>query len=175
VLTAVLSSLNAGLYSTGRILHSMAISGSAPSALAKMNKNGVPFVGIAVTAVVTVIGVVLNAFVPSAAFEIALNLSALGIITAWGVIVLCQLKLWYLARRGEIERPDFRMFGAPYTGILTLAFLLGVLVLMAFDYPVGTMTIASLLIIIPVLIMGWYLMRDRIHRLAAERAINGGT
>jgi L-asparagine permease len=67
------------------------------------------------------------------------------------------------------------MFGAPYTGILTLAFLLGVLVLMAFDYPVGTMTIASLLIIIPVLIMGWYLMRDRIHRLAAERAINGGT
>jgi L-asparagine permease len=46
---------------------------------------------------------------------------------------------------------------------------------MAFDYPVGTMTIASLLIIIPVLIMGWYLMRDRIHRLAAERAINGGT
>jgi L-asparagine permease len=115
-----------------------------------MNKNGVPFVGIAVTAVVTVIGVVLNAFVPSAAFEIALNLSALGIITAWGVIVLCQLKLWYLARRGEIERPDFRMFGAPYTGILTLAFLLGVLVLMAFDYPVGTMTIASLLITVSI-------------------------
>ncbi len=175
VLTAVLSSLNAGLYSTGRILHSMAVSGSAPSALAKMNKNGVPFIGIAVTAVVTVIGVILNALVPSDAFEIALNLSALGIITAWGVIVLCQLKLWYMARRGEITRPDFKMFGAPYTGILTLAFLLGVLVLMAFDYPVGTMTIASLLIIIPVLIIGWYLMRDRIHRLAQERAIDAGT
>nr|WP_183653479.1 amino acid permease [Brucella daejeonensis] len=171
VLTAVLSSLNAGLYSTGRILHSMATSGSAPACLAKMNKNGVPFVGIAVTAVVTVIGVVLNAIMPSAAFEIALNLSALGIITAWGVIVLCQLKLWYLARRGEMERPAFRMFGAPYTGILTLAFLLGVLVLMAFDYPVGTWTIASLLIIIPALILGWYLMRERIYRLAGERAV----
>lgn len=175
VLTAVLSSLNAGLYSTGRILHSMAVSGSAPSALAKMNKNGVPFIGIAVTAVVTVIGVILNALVPSDAFEIALNLSALGIITAWGVIVLCQLKLWYMARRGEITRPDFKMFGAPYTGILTLAFLLGVLVLMVFDYPVGTVTIASLLIIIPVLIIGWYLMRDRIHRLAAERAVDAGS
>lgn len=171
VLTAVLSSLNAGLYSTGRILHSMAISGSAPACLAKMNKNGVPFVGIAVTAVVTVIGVVLNAIMPSAAFEIALNLSALGIITAWGVIVLCQLKLWYLARRGEMERPAFRMFGAPYTGILTLAFLLGVLVLMAFDYPIGTWTIASLLVIIPALIAGWYLMRNRIYRLAGERAV----
>jgi len=170
VLTAVLSSLNAGLYSTGRILHSMAVSGSAPAGLARMNKAGVPYVGIAVTAAVTVIGVVLNAVVPAAAFEIALNLSALGIISAWAVIVLCQLKLWQLARRGELARPEFRMFGAPYTGILTLAFLLAVLALMAFDYPVGTWTIASLALIAPVLVAGWYLLRGRIHRLAAERA-----
>ncbi|TDX85233.1 asparagine:proton symporter (AAT family) [Neorhizobium sp. R1-B] len=171
VLTAVLSSLNAGLYSTGRILHSMAVSGSAPAALATMNKAGVPYGGIAVTAVVTVIGVALNAIIPAAAFEIALNLSALGIICAWGVIVLCQLKLWHLSRRGELVRPDFRMFGAPYTGILTLLFLFGVLVLMAFDYPVGTWTIASLALIAPALAIGWYLLRDRINRLAAERTL----
>jgi L-asparagine permease len=170
VLTAVLSSLNAGLYSTGRILHSMAVSGSAPAALAKMNKSGVPYGGIAVTAVVTAIGVALNAVVPAAAFEIALNLASLGIITAWGVIILCQLKLWYLARKGEIARPEFRMFGAPYTGILTLFFLLGVLVLMAADYPVGSYTIGSLIIIVPALVIGWYGLRDRIYRLAAERA-----
>ena len=115
-------------------------------------------------------GVALNAVVPAAAFEIALNLSALGIICAWAVIVLCQLKLWQLSQRGELVRPDFRMFGAPYTGILTLVFLFGVLVLMAFDYPVGSWTIASLLIIIPALVIGWYLLRDRIYRLAAERA-----
>ncbi|KJF67574.1 MULTISPECIES: amino acid permease [Rhizobium] len=174
VLTAVLSSLNAGLYSTGRILHSMAVSGSAPAALAKMNKAGVPYGGIAVTAAVTVLGVALNAVVPAAAFEIALNLSALGIICAWAVIVLCQLKLWHLSRRGELVRPDFRMFGAPYTGILTLVFLFGVLVLMAFDYPVGSWTIASLLIIIPALVIGWYLLRDRIHRLADERVAGAG-
>ncbi len=169
VLTAVLSSLNAGLYSTGRILHSMAVSGSAPAALAKMNKAGVPYGGIAVTAAVTVIGVALNAVVPSSAFEIALNLSALGIISAWAVIVLCQLKLWKLSKRGEMARPDFRMFGAPYTGLLTLLFLFAVLVLMALDYPVGTWTIASLILIVPALVIGWYLLRDRIHRLAAER------
>lgn len=114
----------------------------------------------------------LNAVVPAAAFEIALSLSALGIICAWGVIVLCQLKLWHLSRRGELVRPDFRMFGAPYTGILTLVFLFGVLVLMAFDYPVGTWTIASLIVIIPALIAGWYLLRERIHRLAGERTVS---
>jgi L-asparagine permease len=170
VLTAVLSSLNAGLYSTGRILHSMAVSGSAPAALAKMNKAGVPYGGIAVTAVVTVIGVILNAIVPAAAFEIALNVAALGIICAWGAIVLCQLKLWHRSRRGEMNRPDFRMFGAPYTGILTLAFLCGVLVLMAMDYPAGTWTVGSLIIIAPALVAGWYLLRNRIHELAKAEA-----
>lgn len=171
VLTAVLSSLNAGLYSTGRILHSMAVSGSAPAALAKMNKAGVPYGGIAVTAVVTVLGVILNAIVPSEAFEIALNLAALGIICAWGVIVLCQLKLWHLSRQGKMQRPDFSMFGAPYTGILTLVFLFGVLVLMAFDYPAGTYTVGSLIVIAPTLVGGWYLMRGRIEELSRAQQL----
>ncbi len=171
VLTAVLSSLNAGLYSTGRILHSMAVSGSAPAALAKMNKAGVPYGGIAVTAVVTVLGVILNAIVPSEAFEIALNLAALGIICAWGVIVLCQLKLWHLSRQGKMQRPDFSMFGAPYTGMLTLVFLFGVLVLMAFDYPAGTYTVGSLIVIAPTLVGGWYLMRGRIQELSKAQQL----
>ncbi|WP_051558900.1 amino acid permease [Allorhizobium undicola] len=170
VLTAVLSSLNAGLYSTGRILHSMAISGSAPAALGRMNRQGVPYMGIAVTAVVTVMGVVLNAYVPSEAFEIAINISALGIITAWAAIILCQLKLWHMARRGEIQRPAFRMFGAPYTGILTLIFLFSVIVLMALDYPVGSYTVASLILIAPVLVIGWYMLRHRIRAIAAGEA-----
>ena len=169
VLTAVLSSLNAGLYSTGRILHSMAVSGSAPAALARMNRAGVPYMGIAVTAVVTAIGVALNAVVPEQAFEIALNVSALGIISAWAVIVLCQLKLRSLAERGALERPAFRMPGAPYTGYATLVFLGAVVVLMALDYPIGSATVASLVLIVPALIAGWFLSRDRIRALTAER------
>lgn len=171
VLTAALSSLNAGLYSTGRILHSMAVAGSAPKFAARMNKAGVPYGGIALTALVALAGVGLNAAVPAQAFEIVLNLAALGIISAWGVIVMCQLKLWWLARRGTLERPKFRMFGAPYTGIATLGFLLAVLILMAFDKPVGTWTIASILFIAPLLVAGWFLCRNRIRTLAEDREV----
>ena len=71
VLTAALSSLNAGLYSTGRILRSMAMNGSAPAFTAKMTKHGVPFAGIALTGCFTVAGVFLNLVVPSEAFNIA--------------------------------------------------------------------------------------------------------
>ncbi|RFA15044.1 hypothetical protein B7R22_07480 [Subtercola boreus] len=37
------------------------------------------------------------------------------------------------------------------------------------DYPAGTYTIASLVIIIPLLILGWYLMRVRILEIAKAR------
>lgn len=169
VLTAALSSLNAGLYSTGRILRSMALSGSAPRFTAKLNSRGVPYGGILLTAAVAFLGVILNAVVPAKAFEIVLNMAALGIIASWAMIVLCQLALYRLAKKGQAIRPAFRMIGAPYTGYLTLAFLLAVLVLMAFDSPVGTWTIASIIVIIPALIVGWYLSRGRINEIAASR------
>ncbi len=41
--------------------------------------------------------------------------------------------------------------------------------MMAFDNPVGTWTIASLAIIIPLLVIGWFLCRDRINEIAAAR------
>ena len=169
VLTAALSSLNAGLYSTGRILHSMAANGSAPRYAGRMSKAGVPYGGIAITAVVTLLGVGLNAVVPSSAFEIVLNVAALGILASWATIVACQIRLVSWARRGFLQRPAYRMSGAPYTSYLTLLFLLGVVVLIAFDYPVGTFTIGSLVVIIPMLILGWFACRDRIAEIADRR------
>ena len=169
VLTAALSSLNAGLYSTGRILRSMALNGSAPRYAAKMNAQGVPYGGIMITAAISVLGVVLNAIVPAQAFEIVLNFAAIGIICSWGMIVLCQIALVRRARRGELERPAFRMPLAPVSGWVTLAFLVAVLILMAFDNPVGTWTIGSLVVIIPALIVGWYACRGRINAIAAQR------
>ncbi|TFD22292.1 amino acid permease [Cryobacterium sp. TMT2-23] len=169
VLTAALSSLNAGLYSTGRILRSMSLAGSAPRFAGKVSRTGVPFGGILLTGAVTLLGVGLNAVVPDAAFEIVLNMAAIGIISAWGMIVLCQLRLHAWSKLGILERPAFRMFGAPYTGYASLAFLVAVLVLMAFDWPVGTLTISSLVIIIPLLIVGWYASRGRILEIAAAR------
>ncbi|MBF6330972.1 amino acid permease [Nocardia transvalensis] len=169
VLTAAFSSLNAGLYSTGRILRSMAMNGSAPKFTGMMNKRGVPYGGILLTSLVALFGVGLNYLVPSRAFEIVLNVAALGILSSWATIVLCQLQLWRRWRRGDADRPSFRMFGAPYTGFATLAFLVAVLVLTAFDYPVGTWTVASLVVLIPALILGWFAARKRVLGIARER------
>ncbi|MBB5915046.1 L-asparagine permease [Nocardia transvalensis] len=172
VLTAAFSSLNAGLYSTGRILRSMSMNGSAPALAARMSGGGVPYVGILATGAIALIGVGLNAVVPDKAYEIVLNMSAIGVLSAWAAIVLCQLRLWQRWRQGLLERPAFRLFGAPYTSIATLIFLAVVVGLMAFsdDEVQRGAVIAAAVIMIPVLVGGWFVTRGRVLRIAAERA-----
>lgn len=173
VLTAALSAMNAGLYSTGRSLHSMAKAGSAPKFAGRMNKFGVPYGGIVMTATVTLLGVGLNALVPESVFEIVLNLACLGILSTWGIIVLCQLRLFNWSNKGIAIRPSFRMIGAPYSSYLVLLFLAGVLAMIALDYPVGTFTVGSLVVIIPLLMLGWFVSRKRIAAIARERSNTG--
>ncbi|MDI2035838.1 amino acid permease [Paenarthrobacter nitroguajacolicus] len=162
VLTAALSSLNAGLYSTGRILRSMAVNGSAPQFTGRISASGVPYGGILLTAVITLAGVGLNAIVPSQVFEIVLEVSAVGIIGGWATIMLCHIKLQSWVRSGKVVRPAFRLFGAPFTSYLTLGFLAFVLVTMGFS-ETGRWVLASLLVLAPMLIAGWYAYRGRIR------------
>ncbi|MFT2817576.1 amino acid permease [Leifsonia sp. A12D58] len=175
VVTAAMSSLNAGLYSTGRILRSMSVNGAAPRFTARMNSSGVPYGGILLTAGIALLGVGLNAIVPAQAFEIVLNIAALGILSSWATIVLCQMKLQRWAQAGRLKRPDFRMPLAPFSSYVTLGFLLFVLVLMAFDYPVGTFTVASLIVVIPALLIGWHFAKPRILAAAQLREGHTGT
>ncbi|MCB5182641.1 amino acid permease [Streptomyces antimicrobicus] len=167
VLTAALSSLNSGLYSTGRILRSMAMSGSAPKFTARMNKGKVPYGGVLFTAAFGVAGVGLNYWMPGEAFEIVLNFASIGILGTWAMVMLCSLLFWRRAQRGEVERPGYKLPWAPYTQIVTLAFLATVLVLMWSDGGVGRTTVMFLPAIAAALVGGWFLVRRRVAELAS--------
>lgn len=161
VITAALSSLNSGLYSTGRVLRSLAVGGSAPPALARMNAQAVPYFGIMVTVCVYLVGVVLNCLVPSQVFELVLNVASLGVLSTWAFIILCQMKLHRLVRRGVVPAVSFRMPWAPVTSWIALLFLAAVLVLMAFDWPDGTVTVCAIPVLAVILTIGWVLLKRR--------------
>lgn len=170
VLTAALSSLNAGMYSTGRILRSMAEAGSAPQFTARMSKSGVPYGGILLTVGLTLIGIVLNLVVPEEAFNIVLNATALTIVSTWSTIVLCQMRYRQFVKDGRAEPPTYRLPGAPFTAWLTLAFLAAVVLAILMDYPTGTWTaIVFLGVAVPALVIGWHVLRARIEQIAAQR------
>ena len=118
------------------------------------SKLGVPY-----------IGVFLNYLVPSRVFEIVLNFASLGIIASWAFIIVCQMRLRKAIKQGKAADVSFKLPGAPFTSWLTLLFLLSVLVLMAFDYPNGTYTIAALPIIGILLVIGWFGVRKRVAEI----------
>jgi L-asparagine permease len=119
----------------------------------------VPYGGILVTLFVYLIGVGLNYLVPSQVFEIVLNIASLGIVSTWAFIVVCQLKLRAAQDAGDIARVSFRMPFSPWSSWLTLGFLASVLVLMAFDYPVGTWTMGMSPLVALALVLGWFALR----------------
>ncbi|MFF0299925.1 amino acid permease [Streptomyces sp. NPDC004562] len=168
VLTAAMSSLNSGLYSTGRILRSMATAGSAPKFTARMNRSQVPYGGILLTCAVCVLGVGLNYLVPSKAFEIVLNVASLGIISTWVIIMVCHLVFVRRARAGLLSRPGFRLPGSPVTEIATIAFLLACLGLMADDPEVGRKTLLLVPLIAAALVGGWFAVRRRVNASQAD-------
>lgn len=169
VLTAALSSLNSGLYSTGRILRSMALSGSAPAFTGRMNKGQVPYGGILLTAGFGVLGVALNYVVPGQAFEIVLNFASIGILGTWGMIMLCSLLFWHRSQDGRVTRPSYQLPWAPYTQIATLFFLASVVVLMWWGGGIGRTTVMFLPLIAAALVGGWFVVCGRVNAIAAER------
>ncbi|MGW6904339.1 amino acid permease [Streptomyces sp. NPDC054940] len=164
VLTAAMSSLNSGLYSTGRILRSMAMAGSAPKFTARMNRSQVPYGGILLTCAVCVLGVGLNYLMPSQAFEIVLNVASLGIISTWVIIMVCHLVFVRRAKAGLLARPSFRLPGSPVTEIATIAFLLACLGMMWNDPEVGRKTLLLIPLIAAMLVGGWYAIRRRVAK-----------
>lgn len=171
VITAAFSSVNSGLYSTGRVLRSLAERKEAPRFAGKMSRRQVPAGGIALTAIVYVLGVVLNVFLPKDAFDIATTVAGLGVIVIWVAFLVAQLRLRAMAQRGELTRPGFRMPGAPYTNYLTLAFLALVVVLLGFSDDIsGKIAFYSIPVLVVILGGGWLAVRGRSAEAVRESA-----
>jgi L-asparagine permease len=178
LIIAALSSLNAGLYSTGRVLRSLGMSKQAPGFTLKMSSSGVPWAGIVMTSVVYVFGSLLNFLAPDA-FEIALEAAAIGVIFTWGTIFVCQIRLRQLTDRGVIPPSPFPAPGSPYTSYIGLAFLALVIVGMAisgwqsspyFGHKVNFLVVVFGIPLIAIaLAIGWRIVKPKVVENTGDR------
>ncbi|MBA4602587.1 amino acid permease [Thermoactinomyces mirandus] len=129
VLTAALSSCNSGIFSTGRMLYTLALQRQAPGALGKLNSRHVPAHGTTVSALIMMIGVLLNYVIPEKAFIYITSVATFGALWTWGMIVYAHLK--YRKKMGA--QVKFRMPGYPFTNWITLLFLGLVAIQLAFN------------------------------------------
>jgi len=133
VITAAASSCNSGLFSNGRMLFTLARSGQAPRAFGQVSRNHVPVAGIAASAAVMLIGVVLNYLVPEEAFVWVTSISLVGSLWTWAIIMIAHLGYRRAVARGQAAPVSFRMPGAPVANWLVVAFLVLVAVFLGFD------------------------------------------
>ena len=175
LISAVASSMNSGLYSTGRVLRSMAVAGTAPRYLGRMSSHQVPYAAILTTAGFGALGVVINFFFPSEAFEIVLELASLGIIGVWSTILVAHALMVRRARRGEMQRPHFELHGAPVLNYLALVFLAVIVVLIALgdDHKAAMSVYAGAPVLFLLLVGGWFVVRDRIDADAFDEVEMG--
>jgi amino acid transporter, AAT family len=133
VITAATSSCNSGIFSTGRMLYSLAQRGQAPGGLAQLNADHVPARGINVSAAAMLAGVVINYLMPEKAFAWITSIAIVGTLWTWSIIMISHRNYRRAVAAGRVHASSFRMPGAPVANWLVVAFLVGVTAMLALD------------------------------------------
>ncbi len=125
ILLAVLSAMNAGLFATDRVLATLGRIDAAPKAVAK-ESSGLPRVANLITGILFVLISGLAYFLPKTAYLYLVTATGFQALFIWGLIIVTQIVYRkILLRRGKDLK--FRLKGYPYTSILTLILIAGVI------------------------------------------------
>jgi len=119
VLSAALSSLNSNIYTTSRMLFSLARSGQAPAALGRLRGRGVPLNAVLASGFGLAIAAGLHHHFADAAFLYMLGAALFGAMFCWIIVLITHLRF----RRGG---------PFPHYSVAGLVLLTAVLVTMAF-------------------------------------------
>src|SRR5947208_2513746 len=104
VISAAISSANANLYSTTRMLLSLARSGYAPAGLATVGGNGVPFRALAVASTGVCAAILLALYAPAQAFLALYGTAVAGMLFIWVVILITFLRFRRALTADQLSR-----------------------------------------------------------------------
>ncbi len=133
VFVALLSSLNANLYGSSRMIFSLAERGEAPKALLRVSGGGVPRRAVLASVAFGFVSVLLNLKWPESVFLYMLNSVGAALLFVWALIALSQLRLRRRIEREAPERLTLRMWFFPWLTWAALAAMAVVILLMLRD------------------------------------------
>jgi len=133
VITAAASSCNSGIFSTGRMLYTLAQFRQAPAMFGKVNQRHVPATGILLSAACMLIGVVLNYLTPEDVFTYVTSVVTVAAVWTWAIIVWSHLNFRRAVREGKAQPVAYRLPWAPFSNWFVLLFLFVVTVTLGFD------------------------------------------
>ncbi|MDS0525844.1 amino acid permease [Clostridium sp. SHJSY1] len=132
VLTSAASACNSGIFSTSRMVYSLAKENNAPKSMKKLTSNQVPSNATIFSAMVILISVILNYIMPEGVFVLITSISTFCFIFIWAIIVVCHVK--YRKTKPELAaKSKFKMPLYPIINYIILAFFAFVIVTLALN------------------------------------------
>ncbi|WP_018549664.1 amino acid permease [Streptomyces sp. LaPpAH-108] len=160
VLTAALSSCNSGMYSTGRMLRTLADSGEAPKIFSRLSSSKTPALGVTVSVLFMGIGVVLNYVVPAKAFGYVTSIATAAGIWTWLMILISHVLYRRKVVAGKLPASSFPAPGGSVCSYIAIAFLLFVTGLIAYDAD-SRICLYVMAVWAVALGIGWFVMKSR--------------
>ena len=160
VLISAASACNSGVFSTSRLLYSLAKRNHAPGILEILTSKQVPANALFLSVLVICLVVALQYVVAEGVFVIISSVSTFCFLYIWGIITICHMK--FIRKRPDLAAKSvFKMPLFPFLNYLVLAFFAFVIVTLAFN-PATRVA----LFVTPV----WFIMLLLIYQLKKEIA-----
>jgi amino acid transporter, AAT family len=126
VITAALSSCNADLYLTTRMLFSLSRSGYAPAWLSGLSRNGVPHRALGLSTAGMFAAILLAIYAPSRAFLLLYGVAVAGMFFVWVVILLSHIQFRKSLSREVRTRLPIKLAWSPYSNWIGIVALMGI-------------------------------------------------
>ncbi|MFI6428739.1 amino acid permease [Rhodococcus oryzae] len=133
VITAALSAINSDIFGAGRMMFGMAQRGQAPAIMRRVSRNGVPWMTVVIMIVALLVGVLLNYAIPESVFLVIASIATFATIFVWLMILLSQYRSRRRMSAEETAELKFPVPFWPHGQMLAIAFLVFVIVVLAFS------------------------------------------
>ncbi|NRY63911.1 amino acid permease [Clostridium beijerinckii] len=163
VLTSAASACNSAIFSTSRMVYSLAKEENAPESMKKLTSSQVPSNATMFSAIVILISVILNFVMPEGVFVLITSISTFCFIYIWAVIVICHMR--YRKTNPELAaKSKFKMPLYPIINYIILAFFAFILVVLALNNETRVA-----LFVTPV----WFIVLGIIYNILKAKKKNG--
>lgn len=153
ILSSVASCFNSALYTSSRMLYSLANRSDAPKFLTKLSKAQTPYMAVLFSALIGYIAIIAQYKIPETLFGILMNTTGAIALLVYLVIAFSQLQL---RKKYANTQLVVKMWGYPYITIGVIVFILAVFGLMLFRDDYRQEVISTLILALFLLLIGYF-------------------
>lgn len=162
VLTSAASACNSAIFSTSRMVYSLAKENNAPESMKKLTSSKVPSNATMFSAAVILISVILNFIMPEGVFVLITSISTFCFIYIWAIIVICHMK-YRKVNPKLAAKSKFKMPLYPIINYIILGFFAFIIVVLALNNETRVA-----LFVTPV----WFIMLGIIYKVLKSKNMN---